>query len=318
MVEALHVPYRRVVRSEPADATLKELFDAAMAAAAPSMGSLSKALEPVTTITSTVVADDAGGGDASPTQQLSPEAMATLKQAQEQFPYTIHKGLMCAAYNLEQWEAFGQLAHLAIGRTDAAVVAGGDADPSQSADQLATVSNLLQALRRLSTEPGVGALRQLATAIQQALSRGSPATAATGTGSGVPRKPSAVGMGMSTTAAATATSRAPPATGAPPAAQQQAQLMPRLQLRDLIVDASLALYGSARPLIDGVYCAEDKEAVTVAELLFACHAAWSAVDLDDGELRISVALKLALLLEQDDQLLAAREVLIQVRMRQRE
>ena len=62
-----------------------------------------------------------------------------------------------------------------------------------------------------------------------------------------------------------------------------------------------------------MFCADDKEAATVSELLAACHAAWTAVDLDDGVLRVSLALKLALLLEQEEQLTGAREVLMQVR-----
>ncbi|GFH11208.1 uncharacterized protein HaLaN_06675 [Haematococcus lacustris] len=65
---------------------------------------------------------------------------------------------------------------------------------------------------------------------------------------------------------------------------------------DMLTDASLALHRAARPLIEGVMCVRDKEAGLVTHILRTLHACWEAVNLDDALLRVSVALKLALLL----------------------
>lgn len=57
------------------------------------------------------------------------------------------------------------------------------------------------------------------------------------------------------------------------------------QLLDLFTDASLALWTAARPLLDGVMCARDREAPLVATLLATVHATFEAVDLQDPILR---------------------------------
>ncbi len=67
---------------------------------------------------------------------------------------------------------------------------------------------------------------------------------------------------------------------------------------DMLTDAALALHASARPLLEGVYCARDREAALVAHVLRTLHQCAEAVDLDDALLRVSHALKLALLLEE--------------------
>lgn len=57
------------------------------------------------------------------------------------------------------------------------------------------------------------------------------------------------------------------------------------QMRDLFTDASVALWLAARPLLDGVMCARDKEAPLVATLLESIHATFDAVDLHDAIMR---------------------------------
>ncbi|KAG2453644.1 hypothetical protein HYH02_001857 [Chlamydomonas schloesseri] len=393
LVEALHVPHRRVVRTEAVSSgPLKELFDAAMAAAAPLIEGLKKATEGAAAADAAAAAaaaaadaanaaaetgtgyDGAAPADTGAQQQASAAAAAAdeaavaagaaLAAAQEALPCSLHKGLLCAAYNLEQWKQFEGLASLATTRSDvvyadalptgtgSTTTTAAAADMDQTAVQLGTAASILTALRQLSTAPGVDSLRTLASVLQLALSRGVTVSGTAGAappppprrvsvtgmlagGSASPPNGNAGGGGGAATLTATAAgitqtggSPAPngngaaaggngggsaaAAAGAPPR-PQQSSLAPWQQLRDLIADASLALYGSARPLIDGVFCADDKEAGLVAELLAACHAAWAAVELDDGELRVAAALKLALLLEEEGRLLAAREVLLQAK-----
>ena len=50
---------------------------------------------------------------------------------------------------------------------------------------------------------------------------------------------------------------------------QDARLLP-----DMLADASLVLYLTARPLLDGAYCLRDKEAGLVLEILRSLHACW--------------------------------------------
>lgn len=45
-------------------------------------------------------------------------------------------------------------------------------------------------------------------------------------------------------------------------------------LPDVLADASLVLYMTARPLLDGVYCGQDKEAGLVMLILRSLHACW--------------------------------------------
>ncbi len=338
MLEAMHAPQRRTVRTEPPDAPLKELFDAAIAAAAPLVSGLKQALEQQ----AAAVEAAAASGEPSSDGVAATEA---VEAAQERLPYAMHKALMCAAYNLEQWKQFEELAELAVSRTraaDALVLgggngAGGGGGGDQSAVQLSVAAELLLALRRLLTQPGMEALRQLADCIQDALARGaalangqggnSPSRMTFSGGATQPARSTTSGTGGSpgtvrVTVGGTATAKpsrdGTAKTQAPGHQQQQHtmlqqhQLAPWQQLRDLIADASLALYSSGRQLIDGVFCTDDREAGTVRELLSSCHAAWRAVELDDGELRVGVALKLGLLLEEEGLLAAAREVLLEV------
>ncbi|KAG2499074.1 hypothetical protein HYH03_003257 [Edaphochlamys debaryana] len=344
LVEALHAPQRRVVRTEPVDATLKELFEAAMATAAPLLAAIKKAVDDVAAAKAGVAAAQeaaaaaassagpaAEGEGAAPPPAVSPEAaiaeadtahaaaVAAVEAAEDQLPYALHKGLLCAAYNLEQWAQFQELATVAQGRVAAVYGDAASIDVENPAAQLATSASLLLALRQLSTEPGVEALRTLATTLQQALISGVPVglpqtnsppprLSVTGSPAGSPS-----GNGNGTNNGNAAAAAVAQSEMQQTQRFQQSQLAPYQQLKDLIADASLALYGSARPLIDGVFCCDDREAYTVAELLAACVAAWQAVDLDDGELRVAAALKLALLLEEDGKLTAARDVLVQAK-----
>jgi hypothetical protein len=43
------------------------------------------------------------------------------------------------------------------------------------------------------------------------------------------------------------------------------------QLPDMLADASLVLYMTARPLLDSAYCRRDKEALLVMEVLWSLH-----------------------------------------------
>ncbi|KAF5825725.1 hypothetical protein DUNSADRAFT_7305 [Dunaliella salina] len=88
---------------------------------------------------------------------------------------------------------------------------------------------------------------------------------------------------------------------------------------DVVTDAALVLYAEAKPLLNGVYCKRDQEAELVLGILRTLHACFEAVDLDDAVLRLSVSLKLALLLEEQDgggtdQLHQARDVLRSTRV----
>eukprot|EP00798_Chlamydomonas_sp_ICE-L_P023814 gene23814-9377_t len=82
-----------------------------------------------------------------------------------------------------------------------------------------------------------------------------------------------------------------------------------IAIPDMLGDAALLLYMSARPLLDGVFCAKDKEAGLVTDVLRCLHACWEAIDFDDAVLRVSSSIKLALLLENRDELYEARNVL---------
>ena len=74
---------------------------------------------------------------------------------------------------------------------------------------------------------------------------------------------------------------------------QAAQAVP-----DVLTDAALMLYMTSRPLLDGVYGMQDKEAKLVLLLLRSLHRCFSAVDLDDYALRATASIKLGLLLEE--------------------
>lgn len=211
----------------------------------------------------------------------------------DQLPPALHMALACAAYNLQQWPASDELCELAAARmgvpASLGLPPGQDPATDPQAFRLGAVAAILAALRRLSQQPGVESLQQLAAALQAAL-------------------PAASGRPGSGTASLQPPGQLQPLLPAQGPGPGQAATVPR----DLLADASLALHGSARPLIDGVYCADDREAGTVAGLLAVCHAVWQAVELDDGVLRASVALKLGLLLEEGGELHAARDVLLQV------
>lgn len=45
-------------------------------------------------------------------------------------------------------------------------------------------------------------------------------------------------------------------------------------LPDMLADSSLMLYMTAKPLLDGAYCRQDKEAGLVMEVLRSLHACW--------------------------------------------
>ena len=49
---------------------------------------------------------------------------------------------------------------------------------------------------------------------------------------------------------------------------------PSVPLPDMLADASLVLYMTAKPLLDGAYCRKDKEAGLVLEVLRSLHACW--------------------------------------------
>ena len=239
-----------------------------------------------------VVCPGSGVPSTPPTPSTTPPPpVVHFATASRDFPMTLHKALLCTAFNFDQKETFALAHEVAVLRLEelasssyaaeaAAVVAateGGGGEPAGHVrEALAAAAEILGSIVRLEREPGTESLR----AVSATLLACCPAPTAPGAAAG--------GAGRATTTSGTA---ATSALSAGPGGWIGRHLL------DVLVDASLILYAAARPLLDGAFCARDKESELVLVVLRSLHACWEACDLDDAPLRVAGAVKLALLLE---------------------
>ena len=139
--------------------------------------------------------------------------------------------LLCTAFNFEQRSVFLEVLEVAELRLEEGGEAVGSHNGPATLEDVSALSiaaALLGAISRLEEQPGVEALRDMATVLLRQCS--SP------------------------------TSEPPP-------------------LPDMLADASLMLYMTARPLLDGAFCRQDKEAGLVLNVLRSLHACWEVSHL---------------------------------------
>jgi hypothetical protein len=180
MLEALQVPGRRVIRHEPVQGMLSDMFEAVMKEAKPVMDRLKEQLAthqqtcgaggdkaseaaagPPDAGESTTPADGGPGGDGA-----SQHAGAASTQGgdhdscvgagfnppeAEDFSLLLHRILLCTAFNFEKPAAFQEAAELAGQRL--AMGAVGAADEGQVA-VFSAVYHILTSLTQLQTTPG--------------------------------------------------------------------------------------------------------------------------------------------------------------------
>ena len=157
------------------------------------------------------------------------------------FPLGLHKVLLCTAYNFEQKAVFAEALELAEMRLQA----GGHAlasSPSSSEGAVTASASLSESLAA-------------AAALLGAVSR-------------LELQPGAEALrGMASVALRCCT--APGSTSGTGGGTAAGALLP-----DILTDASLVLYMTAKPLLDGAYCRGDKESGLVLEVLRSLHACW--------------------------------------------
>jgi len=85
-----------------------------------------------------------------------------------------------------------------------------------------------------------------------------------------------------------------------------------VRLPGLLLAAAAKLYATAAPLMQNCFSTSHGSTDLMAEVLEGLHEALLAADSSDGILRGSVAIRLALLLEEQGHISKAREVIRQV------
>ena len=159
------------------------------------------------------------------------------------FPLGLHKVLLCTAYNFEQKAVFAEALELAEMRLQAGGHALASPSPSSSEGAASASASELESLAA-------------ASALLGAVSR-------------LEQQPGAEALrGMASVALRCCT--APGTSGTAAAGGTAAGAL----LPDILTDASLVLYMTAKPLLDGAYCRGDKESGLVLEVLRSLHACW--------------------------------------------
>lgn len=85
-------------------------------------------------------------------------------------------------------------------------------------------------------------------------------------------------------------------------------------LPDLVTDAAMALFAVYKATLQGVLSMHDTGAGVARDVLTCVHALFEAANTDDCTFRLSVAIKLALLLEEQELYAAAKAVLQQAKV----